>query len=137
MSTGGLGEKVNGLLENNLTGHPVWKHFVRSGVKFKFKSAEDCCASQSSSSSSDVSSPPPGPLSIVLLDRLDLEPSEVSSRKESMPSASDEADFSSSFFWIPFVHREWCRQTYRVTLVVEYLGWVKIDLGCSTLQHGY
>ena len=26
--------------------------------------------------------------------------------------------------------------TYRVTLVVEYLGWVDLDLGCSTILLG-
>ena len=25
---------------------------------------------------------------------------------------------------------------YRVTLVVEYLGWVDLDLGCSTILFG-
>ena len=44
------------------------------------------CLVTSQSSSSEVSSPAPPPSN---LDRLDLEPSEVSSRKESMPSASD------------------------------------------------
>ena len=26
--------------------------------------------------------------------------------------------------------------TYRVTLVVEYLGWINLDLGCSTILLG-
>ena len=29
-----------------------------------------------------------------------------------------------------------CKQLYRVTLVVEYLGWVDLDLGCSTILLG-
>ena len=57
----------------------------------------------SQSSSSDVSSPPPPPAPPPppsTLDRLDLDPSEVSSRKESMASAS-ETDFSFSLFPLP------------------------------------
>ena len=28
------------------------------------------------------------------------------------------------------------KRNYRVTLVVEYLGWVELDLGCSTILLG-
>ena len=30
----------------------------------------------------------------------------------------------------------WEGEYYRVTLVVEYLGWVDLDLGCSTTLLG-